>query len=314
MGLRGDDRARPGVGRASIMRFFRAAMPEQPVAFVTPSFAPDFERCALLAESFVRFVSPGSTHYVVVDRRDLGLFRAIEGPRTKLLTVEEIVPWWLLRLPLARRWWFSLRTPPVRNWILQQIVKLSIAEHLKEGAIAFTDSDVAFVRPFSTDSLFRDRKLRLLAEPGKCDAEPHRSWHRTAGLLLGLPPQDYFGANYIGNVVTWDRGHSLELLERLRVKANGDWRPLVCRQRALSEYVLYGVFVDHVLGERANHFREAALLSHDYWDPSPMEESELEKWFGRLDADHAAIMISAKAGMPASRYRPYVEAAWRSSE
>src|ERR1700722_6338854 len=72
-------------------------------ALITPSFRLDFERCALLTESVERFVPPHVTHYLIVDRRDVPQFRALEGKRTRLLVVEDIVPYWIVRIPKIRR-------------------------------------------------------------------------------------------------------------------------------------------------------------------------------------------------------------------
>src|SRR6202043_589722 len=95
-------------------------------ALVTPSFNLDAERCRLLVESVDRWVAPGVRHYLVVDRRDLTLFNSMRTARTEVLVVEDITPRWLIRVPAIRRFWLSLRSPPVRNWIMQQVIKLSI--------------------------------------------------------------------------------------------------------------------------------------------------------------------------------------------
>jgi hypothetical protein len=94
---------------------------------VTPSYAPDFERCRLLCKSIEQFVTPPVDHYVIVERRDLRLFRQLQGSRTEILPVQSILPWWIRRLPGARRWWLSMKTPPIRNWICQQLIKIAAA-------------------------------------------------------------------------------------------------------------------------------------------------------------------------------------------
>ena len=108
------------------------------------------DRCALLVESVERWVAPHVRHYLVIDRRDVPLFKAFASSRTSILVVEDIIPPWLFRLPFTRRFWFSLRTAPVRNWILQQIVKLSIPSAVQEDVLLCTDSGRSFcgtVRP-----------------------------------------------------------------------------------------------------------------------------------------------------------------------
>ena len=47
-------------------------------AIVTASYAPDFERCRLLCETIDRFVTGASRHYILVEQRDVALFRQLE--------------------------------------------------------------------------------------------------------------------------------------------------------------------------------------------------------------------------------------------
>ncbi|OWK21969.1 hypothetical protein AJ88_13520 [Mesorhizobium amorphae CCBAU 01583] len=52
-------------------------------AVVTASYAPDFERCRLLCETMDRQVSGVVHHYILVEHRDVALFRQLEtGSRT----------------------------------------------------------------------------------------------------------------------------------------------------------------------------------------------------------------------------------------
>ena len=51
---------------------------------VTPSYAGDFERCALLVETARRCLPPDILHHLFVDRRDIELFRPLASARTRL--------------------------------------------------------------------------------------------------------------------------------------------------------------------------------------------------------------------------------------
>src|SRR3954453_4239406 len=79
-------------------------------------------------------------HYIIVERRDRRLFSQLASSRTHIAVVEDAIPPWLLRAPTARRWWLSLRTRPVRNWMMQQIVKLSANAVATEDVLIFADS------------------------------------------------------------------------------------------------------------------------------------------------------------------------------
>ena len=117
-------------------------------AIITPSYGPDFERCKLLVESTNRYVKGDWTHHVVVDRKDEPLFRSLAGERTKIAVKEDWMPWGVRRMPFSRRWWLSLKSVPIRGWIVQQLIKIGVGEHVDADAYIFVDSDLAFVRPF----------------------------------------------------------------------------------------------------------------------------------------------------------------------
>src|ERR1019366_6084207 len=123
-------------------RMVREASPDLPqeaasedarAAIVTPSFRGDLDRWRLLVDSVARHVPASVPHYLVVDRRDVPMFRAMESGRTRLLVVEEVIPWWIMRVPGVRRFWWSWRSRPIKNWILQQIVKLSVPSVVPEA-------------------------------------------------------------------------------------------------------------------------------------------------------------------------------------
>ncbi|MFO0953739.1 MAG: DUF6492 family protein [Isosphaeraceae bacterium] len=271
-------------------------------AIVTPSYGPDFERCRLLCESVERFVGGDYRHYLVVDDRDRPLFRKLEGPRTEVLTVEEVMPWWLRRLPCARRWWFSFKTPPVRNWILQQLVKLSVGEFIDADNYVFIDSDVAVVRPFEVEALSPGGRLRLFRVEGVARKMPHINWHRTSARLLGLPMTDYFGATYIGNLITWRRENLRALYRRIEEVHGRPWLETVARQWHLSEYILYGIFVEHVLkGDSGQVFTDLPL-AHISWDYTLNSDAEIAQFFSEVKPYHVAVMVSSKQRVDVGRY------------
>lgn len=276
-------------------------------AIVTPSYAPDFERCQLLSESVDRYVTGNYHHYVIVDHRDRKLFQSLEGPRTTVVTVESVIPWWIRRPPMARRWWFSLKTPPVRNWILQQLVKLSVAEFIDADAYVFIDSDVVFIRPLCVETLSRDDSLRLFRVEGAARLPTHSPWHQTSAKLLGLPPSDYLGATYIGNLITWRRD-TLQLLYRRIESVTGlAWPEAICRQWHLSEYILYGVFVEHVLKNETCHYNSCIPLCHISWDYTLNSNADLARFFSEIWPEHVAVMVSSKQNIEVSRYREFLE-------
>jgi hypothetical protein len=277
-------------------------------AIITPSYAPDFERCRLLSWSINQFVSPSITHYIIVERRDLSLFRQLQGPKTEIINVESLLPWWIQRVPFFKNGWVSLKTLPIRNWIMQQIVKIAAAQSIHKDVLVFVDSDVTFVRPFNPQSFIRDGQVRLFQEP-PYDDETHLRGHRTANKLLGIPDinMGYPAPGYIGQVMSWRRDNVLKLHERLESVSGRGWVETLANSWHLAEYILYGVFVEHFLKEQSGHYYDPQKICHEYWTPQPMSDEELQNFFATIPPEYVAVMISAKAGIPVERYQSLVK-------
>ena len=64
-------------------------------AVVTASYAPDFERCRLLCETMDRHVTGVARHYILVEHRDVALFRQLEGSRRTVVDERDLLPRWL---------------------------------------------------------------------------------------------------------------------------------------------------------------------------------------------------------------------------
>jgi hypothetical protein len=272
-------------------------------ALITPSFRLDFERCALLTESVERFVPPHVTHYLIVDRRDVPQFRALEGKRTRLLVVEDIVPYWIVRIPKIRRFWFSFRSRPIKNWILQQIVKLSAADVVQEDVLFFVDSDVFFVAPFDPGSFEKDGRVPLFVETGKAGLIPFNdAWHAVAARLLGLPAQNSYDTNFIGNVICWRRANVLRLHRALEKVGKKDWELLVAPLPKFSEYILYGLFITRVL-ENDGHYADGVDRTLTYWGTEPLARPDLVSLKNKLGPEHHSVMVSAKSHTPAKSIR-----------
>lgn len=279
------------------------------LGLITPSYAPDFERCKLLCRSVEHFISPSVNHYVIVDQRDLQLFRQLEKPNTKILTVESILPWWIKRVPFLNKSWLSIKTLPIRNWLIQQIVKIAAAQQIDEDVSVFVDSDVVFVRPFNLQSLTYEGRVRMFRNPkgNEVQRKMHFKWHQSASHLLGLPDVDMSIPDYIGNVITWRRNHVLQLCQHLEKISGRGWIETLGNSWHLSEYVLYGIFINRILKEQSGHYYEAQNICHDYWLPQPLSDEQLHNFIGEIRLEHVAVMISAKAGMPVERYKPLLE-------
>ncbi|MBW4642580.1 MAG: hypothetical protein KME23_06160 [Goleter apudmare HA4340-LM2] len=279
---------------------------------ITPSYAPDFERCQMLSWSVQKFISPTTTHYIIVDARDLKLFSQLKSPNTEIIAVESMLPWWIQRLPLIKNGWLSLKTVFIRNWLLQQIVKLSIAQHINKDIFVFVDSDVTFIRPFNLQSFIREDKTRLFRVPNQYNQEfldeypRFAKWKQTASQLLSLPHLKLPTPGYIGNIITWRRDNLFKLYEHIEKISGREWMRTICSSLHLSEYILYGIFVDQVLQEQSGHYYDSGRICHEYWLNKSMSDQELQKFFAETLPEDKAVMISAKANISPQRYRPII--------
>jgi uncharacterized protein DUF6492 len=285
------------------------------VAFVTVSYAPDRDRCALLCRS-LGALAPSVEHHIVVDKADRRHFASLENSRTTLLTTEEVVPLWLKRvntrkLGLRSNLWVQASGKPVRGWLVQQLVKLALAEKLKADVLVYADSDVVLMRPFDVSSVLdADGAVRLfVASDAIDDALPdHVRWHRSAERLLGLETAELPLPDFITSFVPWRRDNAVALLDHIERTTGRPWLRAIAAAWDVSEYTLYGRFVTDVLGGSGQF--TASSLCRDYWTREPLTATELEVFLDSLEADQVAVSITAKANMDPADYGDAIERRW----
>jgi Family of unknown function (DUF6492) len=142
-------------------------------AIVTASYAPDFERCRLLCETMDEFVTGASHHYILVEGRDVPLFRQLQTQTRTVVDERDLLPpwlhaWWDPASFLRRRIWLSLRTQPLRGWHVQQLRRIAVGYHVGEDTLVYCDSDVAFLKPFDCKVFWRGGAARLSAATTGC--------------------------------------------------------------------------------------------------------------------------------------------------
>src|ERR1700742_5035207 len=129
---------------------------------VTPTYAPDLELFTDLHRSVLEHFPVDVRHVAIVPERDLALFRQFAGPRCEVLEVREALPRSVLALPLTKLWMNCRRpVPPLRGWIIQQLVKLSVASQMPERFIVTADSDLVFTRPVNISAFAPEGQARL---------------------------------------------------------------------------------------------------------------------------------------------------------
>jgi hypothetical protein len=212
------------------------------------------------------------SHTIIVPERDRHLFAPLQTGNRNVVAVQDILPARFSQLPLLRKWWVDEGLWPVRGWMVQQLTKLSADLVTGSEYLMFVDSDIEFIQAFQHNRVFQGGALRLHQKPGHRPEGVHLSWHHASADLLGLPRR-YFGSDYIGPLVTWRRSNLVALKHHIENTLQRSWLEVVGRRLTVSEYTLYGVFVEHILGiESSGHFACAEDLCHCLWFGSDVEQ------------------------------------------
>lgn len=268
---------------------------EQPIAVVTPSFARDFTLCSELNESVLTYLPASSKHYIIVDACDVPLFRSLEGARTVVAAVEDVVPKGYFKLPYSKKWWLSRAAlVPAKGWLVQQLVKLSAATILDETVQLNVDSDVRFVRRVDPTLFARDGKTRLYRRPrGIVAGMPHVKWHKNISRLLARTPDPLPMDDYVGNLISWDTKLVAAACKRVESVTGKPWHVACTQARLVSEYLLYGLYIDSILGaESAPIWHDERSWCHTYWGPGPLPPSKVEEFVDSIAPDDVAFSVA----------------------
>jgi hypothetical protein len=271
------------------------------MAVITKSFAPDFELCVALNRSVLDYSPDTARHHIIVPRSDLKLFARLAGPRTYIQCEGDLLPRTFVPLPFSNITVNLGRPlPPVRGWIKQQVVKLAAVAASEDDVVVVADSDVEFFRPFTAEMFVRDGKVRFFCKPNQIDKQltRHMIWHRVARELLGLPPAEPPYADYISSPLAWDPMIVRRMLARVTANTGRPWPTAIGKQLHFSECVLYGVFVDSVIGAPANSFASDDSLCLVYWEPTPLNLDSAAQFIRGVRPTDIAAVIQSKSRTP----------------
>jgi hypothetical protein len=284
--------------------------PAAAAAIVTASYEADFERCRLLCETMDEFVDGASHHYILVESRDVALFRQLESPRRSVLDERDLLPSWLHACwdPASlfrRRVWLSLKTMPLRGWHAQQLRRMAVGAHVGEEVLIYCDSDVAFLKRFDCATFSRGGGLRLFrrdnALAGEVNGE-HMTWSRNAGAALGIARPAVSPHDYIATLIAWRRDTLLAMLERIQERHGRHWVETIGKARKFSECMLYGRFADEVLGG-AGHFHDGRELCKVHWTGSALSDDQFRAFVDTMEPDQVAIGMQSFIGTDLARIR-----------
>ncbi len=268
------------------------------LSVITPSYEPDFELCKDLHASVLRFAPATIGHDIIVPPSDLDRFSELAGPRCRIVSVRDVLPRSMWRLPRLNMWLNGRRPyPPVRGWIAQQLIKIIAAVDCSDDIALLVDSDVEFIRPFTSDTYLLEGSVRFFRRPDAIaeNLPRHVVWHQVARQLLGideavrLPLPDY-----ICWPMAWDPSIVARMLRRVERSTGAPWLNAIGSRLHLSEGILYGVYVDELV--RAGPATDSMMCAQYTGDS--LDESGLREFLSRVGTDDNCIMVSAKSRTP----------------
>lgn len=296
------------------------------MAILTPSFRDDLGSFRDLHSSVLRCTGDDVVHQVVVPDRDIRLFSAIPSPRLRVVGTSTLLPRRLVstyqvvgqvrRVPVlgrhvpkvqainVRRPW-----PPVRGWVLQQLVKLEAVARSAADVVLIADSDVALIRPVSADDFLRDGTVRFYrgADPLPADLLRHATWQRVSRQLLGLPPRadDH---DYISPFIAWDPAIVRRIQARVHHVTGMPWLDAMARELHFSEFMLYGCYVDNVGTTADRSFSSDDPRCRSYWETTPLDDQAAEDFIASTSPGDLAVHIQSASRTPDAVRRRVIEA------
>lgn len=269
---------------------------------ITPSYVPDAELFADLHRSVLEHTSEQTVHHVIVPPADKAAFVRYAGSRCKVWTYSELLPRRYISIPRGGVWVNAMRPwPPIRGWVLQQAVKIAVAALVEANAVLLVDSDVVLVSRTLAERFDIDGRLGLYraehaVHPGMLR---HVRWHDAARRLLGLPAAPAPPLHdYVSPFNVWDPAVVRALQDRISDVTRRDWLDAFTSELHVSEFILYGVFVDEVLGATKSHPPSETAFCHNYWDTTPLDHSGALAFADQFEPSALAMMISAKSHTP----------------
>jgi hypothetical protein len=179
--------------------------------------------------------------------------------------------------------------------------KLALPRLADEEVLLFADADVILLRPLDLANQIVEGRPRLYRVSGGLTQgmARHRPWVEHASRALGLGPPRFPADDYINNLVTWTSAHGRGLLARLEEVSGRDWVSAVARGgRNFSEWLLYGFYVDQILGEGAGLAHTSRPLARTYWFTEDVAHDSFAEAAELMEPDQVAVGVQSFIGVP----------------
>lgn len=285
----------------------------------TPSYINDLDRAVWMRRSINRFAESAYRHVIAVPRRDIPAFEdALQDDRhVEIVCQEDAVsrifyPDWVYRivsrLAKSQTWRFEHHAGRA-GWIVQQIVKLNCIHWIPNGAVAFIDSDLVFTRPFTVQDLgVTETQRTLVRVTPKDEASRHRAHINHARKILSLPPgpSDH---HYMAYPAIWYTDWLEQFHQYLEETTKTDWQSALHIAQHISEYSIYGVFVEEVL-KPANLTVQTEPFHRIISDKESFEDlkSSLENTNNAASKNNLTLVVQSNLGISVTEYENILRA------
>jgi hypothetical protein len=231
---------------------------------------------------------------------DAHLFRQYEGTRCRVWTHRDLLPRYCLSLPYASGLTLSLRRPwpPVRGWVVQQLMKLAGTAAIDARAVLIIDSDAVLLREPELEQFSHNGRLRHFRNDGAVTPgmDRHVLWHNVARRLLGVSGVVSAPApDYISPIIVWDPAVVRSLMDHIADSTGQYWMDAIARELHVSEFIIYGVFMDEVVGDLAPF---EGPICHNYYERTPLSLTDARAFAGQMPSDAIGAMISSHSHTP----------------
>ena len=296
------------------------ALPE--IAALTPTFRRDIKYFELLHESVLRFTPNNVCHHIIIPDEDIALFSGWKSSRLAIHTTRSLLPKGFLSisalskligtLPYAKslpalralsrgELFLDIRSPwpPIRGWVLQQILKFAAVGSMNVDAVLMLDSDVVLVNRISSDDLVHGGAVRFYRKPKAILPEmtKHIAWHETARRILGIPERLHTeAADYVPSFLVWDPSIVRAIQKRLEEVNQRDWSRVLARELTVSEWTIYGSYVDHLGTDTNRSFVSSNSLCSSYWDASALNRDNIARFVASVSQSDLAILVQSTSG------------------
>ena len=179
-------------------------------------------------------------------------------------------------------------------------------EFVDSDAYIFADSDVTFIRPFKASSIIKEDKVRLCSMPRKTDDytdKRKQAWHEHAAQLSGLQNTGQLTQDYISQLVCWRRDTLQKLTQQIEKHSKKPWKQVLTNTLDFSEYILYGIFAEHVMAEESGHFKDEHELCYCSWHQPISDIDELSHFLANIPQNYNSVLIQSNLDIDTDDYK-----------